>query len=397
MLVCLLGVPLGPGGSASSDVRYIAVLPTGRADGSDWANAAPLSALPELVGQLQQGGTVLVRADEGPYIVEEPIVLGDRRTDTPITISGFDHLGDGARAVLLGTRTEPYSPEMADTGRSIFVLDTGADHLTFEQLRFGNVGNGCFVLRGAVNDLTISDVRATNVRRFIENEDDGEASAVGLVIQRTTVQGFSKDAVRLQNDTHDVLVEDVLVDSRRQDGDHFAMGFHLTDTVHNVVFRRVVAMNARDTVSHYRNGDGFVAERETYALTFQDTEAIGNMDAGYDIKASDVTLVRASASGNKRNFRFWGSEIRMSSSRGVHPIKRGGDGMPAQVWAGPSAAFLIEDSRFRGGDASIIVFDLEAAAVGVAERTTVRRARGSDLVHLSDGAAMSLNGEQLTD
>jgi hypothetical protein len=367
MLVCLLGVPLGPGGSASSDVRYIAVLPTGRADGSDWANAAPLSALPELVGQLQQGGTVLVRADEGPYTVEEPIVLGDRQADTPITISGFDHLG------------------------------AGADHLTFEQLRFGNVGNGCFVLRGAVNDLTISDVRATNVRRFIENEDDGEASAVGLVIQRTTVQGFSKDAVRLQNDTHDVLVEDVLVDSRRQDGDHFAMGFHLTDTVHNVVFRRVVAMNARDTVSHYRNGDGFVAERETYALTFQDTEAIGNMDAGYDIKASDVTLVRASASGNKRNFRFWGSEIRMSSSRGVHPIKRGGDGMPAQVWAGPSAAFLIEDSRFRGGDASIIVFDLEAAAVGVAERTTVRRARGSDLVHLSDGAAMSLNGEQLTD
>lgn len=71
--------------------------------------------------------------------------------------------------------------------------------------------------------------------------------------------------------------------------------------------------------------------------------------------------------------------------------------MPAQVWAGPSAAFLIEDSRFRGGDASIIVFDLEAAAVGVAERTTVLRARGSDLVHLSDGAAMSLNGEQLTD
>lgn len=395
--MCIVSVPLGRDADVPFDFRYIAAHPAGRADGSDWANAAPLEALPALVEQLPQGGTILIRAGARPYAVDEPIVLGERYVDTPITIRGFDPLGGVAPPVLLGTRAEPYSPATADTGRPIFALDTGADNFTFAQLRFANAGNGCFVLRGAVHDLTITDIRATNVRRFIESEDVDDASVVGLVIRRTTVQGFSKDAVRLRNDTHDVLIEDVIVDSRKQDGDHFAMGFHLIDTVHSVVFRRVVAMNARDTVSRYRNGDGFVAERATYGLTFEATEAVGNMDAGYDIKGSDVTLLRASASGNKRNFRFWGSEIFMSSSIGVDPVRRGGDGTPAQVWAGPAAWFFIDDSRFLGGGTDMIVFDLEAAAVGVAERTIVRRARGSDLVHLSKGAAMSLNGDQLED
>jgi hypothetical protein len=394
-LVWLVGSPFGWRAEASSDVRFISQRPPGRADGSDWANAAPLRDVPILVAQLSNGGTVLVRTGERPYRVEDPIVLGDRPTDAAVTIRGFDPLGGGARPVLMGTRAEPYSPATAGTGAPTCAPDTGADDLSFEQLAFVNVGNGCFVLRGAVNNLTISGMNATNVRRFIEDEDEDGTSVAGLVIQRTRVLGSSKDAVRLRDDAHDVLIEDVLVDSRRQDGDHFAMGFHLSDTVHDVVFRRVTAMNARDTLSGYRNGDGFVAERGTYALTFEDTLAIGSMDAGYDIKASEVTLVRASASGNKRNFRFWGSDIRMSSSNGSDRIARGGDGSHAQVWAGPASTFFIEDSRFSGGDADTIVFDLESVAAGVAQRTIVRRAPGSNLVHLSEAATMMLNGEWL--
>ena len=394
-LMVLIGLPFSATAEGSADIRYIAPNPAGSADGSDWANAAPLKDLPDLVAELRQGGEILLRADAGPYKVGKPIVLGDRGVDTPLTIRGADPSGEGATPLLVGGRTAPYSPISAATGRSIFTLDTGADHLTFENLRFENVGNGCFVLRGAVQDLMISDVYATNVRRFIENEDNDESSVAGLAVRRTIVQGFSKDAVRLQNDTHDVLFEDVVVDSQAQDGDLFAMGFHLTETVHDVVFLRVVAMNARDTISDYRNGDGFVAERETYGLRFEDTKAINNMDAGYDIKASDVVFVRAIASGNKRNFRFWGTDVWMSSSRGADPIRRGGLGTQAQVWAGPAARFVIEDSCFVGGDSNTIVFDLETAAVGIAERTIIRRARGSDLRQLSDSAQMTLNGAQL--
>lgn len=395
-LVAVLAVPSSVGAEGPADVRYIAPNAVGRADGSDWSNAGSLKDLPELVAELQQGGQVLLRADRGPYRVSKPIALGDRRSDAPVTIRGVDPSERGATALLVGGRAQPYSPETAATGRSMFNLDSGADHLTFDNLSFENFGNGCFVLRGAVEDLTISDVSARNVRRFIENEDDEEATVAGLVVRRTTVRGFSKDAVRLQNDTHDVLIEDVVVDSRGQDGDLFAMGFHLTGSVHDVVFRRVVAMNARDTVTDYHNGDGFVAERETYGIRFEDTKAIGNMDAGYDIKATNVLLVRATASGNKRNYRFWGSDIWMSSSQGADPIRRGGSGTQAQVWAGLSARFLIEDSSFVGGNSNTIVFDLESAAVGRAKRTKIERARGSDLSSLDEGAKMTLNGVRLT-
>ncbi|MGH2635605.1 MAG: right-handed parallel beta-helix repeat-containing protein [Actinomycetota bacterium] len=394
--VALLGCPRDAGIEGPGDVRYVAPLAAGAADGSSWENAAPLEDLPVLVAALEQGGEILVRADAGPYSVGKPIILGDRGTDAPVTIRGVDPSGRGATPLLVGGRTAPYSPVSAATGQPGFALDTGADHLTFDGLRFKNFGNGCFLLRGTVRDLTISNVRARNVRRFIENEDLDEATVVGLIIRRTTVTGFSKDAVRLRNDTHDVLIEDVVVDSQGQDGDLFAMGFHLIETVHDVVFRRVVAMNARDTVTEYHNGDGFVAESETYAIRFEDTTAIGNMDAGYDIKASDVVLLRATAAGNKRNFRFWGSNVRMTSSRGADPTRRGGVGSQAQVWAGPAASFFIEDSRFVGGDAETVVFDLEAGAIGVAEGTIVKRAPGSDLSNVSEAAEMILNGRRLT-
>jgi hypothetical protein len=396
LVVTFTLIPDASSEAASAGVRYVAPNPAGFADGSDWANAAALKRLPDLVMQLPQGGEILIRADQGPYHLNMPLVVGDRRSDATLTIRGIDPSGQGARPLLIGERTQPYSPEAAATGRSIFILGTGADHLTFDRMRFKNVGNGCFVLRGAVRDLTISRVSARNVRRFIENADDDGATVSGLVVRQTTVRGFSKGAVRLRNDTHDVLIEDVVADSRMQDGDLFAMAFHLDGTVHDVVFRCVVAMNARDTVTDYRNGDGFVAERETYGLLFEDTKAIDNMDAGYDIKASDVTFVRAAASGNKRNFRFWGSDIRMSFGRGADPIRRGGGGTPAQVWAGPSAKFEIEDSRFSGGDANTIVFDLDPDAIGSAVRTTVQRAKGSDLCYLSEGAEMTLNGRRLT-
>jgi hypothetical protein len=394
--VALLGCPLNVEFETVGDVRYVAPIGVGSADGTSWDDAAPLHDIPRLVADLESGGQILLRADQGAYVVGKPIILGDRSSDAPVTIRGVDPSGRGMTPLLVGGRTAPYSPETAATGGPGIALTSGADHLTFDGLRFKNFGNGCFLLKGAVQDLTISNVRARNVRRFVENEDLEEATVVGLVIRRTTVIGFSKDAVRLRNDTHDVLIEDVVVDSHGQDGDLFAMGLHLLETVHDVTFRRVVAMNARDTVTEYHNGDGFVAESDTYALRFEDTKAIGNMDAGYDIKASDVVLLRASAGGNKRNFRFWGSDILVVSGLGADPIRRGGLGSQAQVWAGPAASFRIEESRFVGGDPETVVFELEAGAIGVAVETIVRRARGSDLISLSEAALMTLNGRRLT-
>ena len=322
----------------------------------------------------------------------KPIVLGDRGSSAPVTIRGVDPSGRGARPLIVGGRTALYSPETASTGRPAIALDTGADHLSFVRLRFKNFGNGGCLLRGAVRDLTISEVTATNVRRFIESEEGSRVTA--LSVRQTKIVGFSKSAVRLRNDSHDVLFDDVVADSRHQDGGVFAMGFHLSGTVHDVVFRRVVAMNAWDTVTDYRNGDGFVAERGTYGLRFEDTQAIDNMDGGYDSKASDVTFVRANAWGNKRNFRLGESRR---------------DGLDRGSGSGPTRRR--RDAPHRYGRARRPVHDLglfvhrsrrwhdrvrpRDGRVGVAVGTIVRHHPRKTIFRLAGTAEMTLNGKQL--
>ncbi|MGH2539356.1 MAG: hypothetical protein ACRDGK_02425, partial [Actinomycetota bacterium] len=102
LFVAAFGVSLTvPGTSFASvseaPIRFVAPTPVGRADGSDWANAASLKRLPDLVAELPEGGEILVRADQGAYQVSKPIVLGDRGSDAPLTIRGVDPSGGGAR------------------------------------------------------------------------------------------------------------------------------------------------------------------------------------------------------------------------------------------------------------------------------------------------------------
>ena len=52
-------------------VMYVAPIPAGRADGSRWSDAASIRRLPELLGFLPAGGEILVRADQGPYHLQQ--------------------------------------------------------------------------------------------------------------------------------------------------------------------------------------------------------------------------------------------------------------------------------------------------------------------------------------
>jgi hypothetical protein len=388
-LVVMLAATLSPDSQASTQIRYIA--PRGTGDGVSWESAAAIQSLPRLISELPDGGEI--RLASGTYSVPKPIYIESRLGATaPITIHGVD---PASPPLIVGTRVEPYASETADSGRPLFRLSSGANYLTFSNLSAKNFANAVFIL-SRVDHMIITDVTATNVRRFIENPDVSGYDVTSLTVLRTKVLGYSKQAIRLQNNSHDVRIEDVVADSQFQDGDHFAMGFHLTGTVHDVTFRRVTARNNVDIVNNaagdYWNGDGFAAERGTYNLVFRSTAAEHNTDAGYDIKASDVVFVRAVASGNKRNFRLWGSNIRMRASRGAKPIRRGGSGTQAQVWAGSDAQFSIARSKFLGGDAHTVVFALEEGVLGSARSTTVKRAAGSRLSSLGADAQMTLNG-----
>jgi hypothetical protein len=350
--------------AAPGTVRYVAPAAAGAGDGSTWADAGELEDLPDLVSQMPEGGEIWLRADTGPFQVLDSLrISGGGADGSPVVVRGVDADGRPSPAVLQGTRTSPYDPD-GDTGGDLFSLRGGASHLVFRDLAFENIDN-VFLAAGDVTDLLIADTSATNVRRFFENaksDEEPSADVSGLVIRNVTVTGFSKRVVRLRYGSNDVLLEDVAGDSQQQDGDDFAIGVHLEDEVHGVVLRRVSMANTRDSLHEYWNGDGFATERDVHDITFEDTSASGNTDAGYDLKSTQTTLVNAVASGNKRNFRLWSDDLVARDCRGVDPQKRGGSGSQAQVWLGEDARARLDGCTFTDADPETVVFALEPGA-----------------------------------
>lgn len=334
----------------------------GERDGRDWDNAGGLADLPRLA---RPGRRVWIRADLGAYRLDAPLEFRAGGTaEAPTTVEGVDASGAPMRAVLTGNRTAPYDPA-GNPGNEAFRLLSGADHLRFRNLSFLNQGH-CFRLAGDIAGIEIADIDARNVRRFVEDAHTGEsgtATVSGLTIRNVQIRGFSKDAIRLRYETHDVLIEDVLGDSERQDGDDFAEGVSLDDTAHDVTLRRVTMRNAHDTKNAYWNGDGFSAERGTYRLRFEDTVASGSTDAGYDLKSSDTVLIRASASDNAVNFKFWGRNIALKDCIGLAPYKRGGTGDQNQVQVLEGAAVTMSGCRLVDSDPATVVLKIEPGAV----------------------------------
>lgn len=344
--------------AAAGEVFHVAPVGAGPEDGSSWDAAGTLDDIEAFIDQAEPGDEVWIRGDQGPYDATETIEItagGD--AGAPVTIRGVAADGsESATPRLVGDRSDPYRPD-GDAGSELFKLLDGADHLHFSNLAFANQGNGVFRVGADIRDLRISDMRADNVRRFIEDYPSGDAGSdsatiSGLVIEDVQVHGFSKGAIRLRSDTHDVVIRDVVGDSERQDedGDDFAMGIQLSDTVHDVLVERVTMRNSFDSGpdDDYWNGDGFAAERDTYDLVFRDTEATGNTDAGYDLKSTGTTLIRARAAGNKRNFRLWG-EAEVTDCVARDPVKRGGSGGRANVWIADDATVRLNGCELGGG------------------------------------------------
>lgn len=365
-----------PARSAAAAGRIFHVTPdgAGAGDGASWDAAGTLDDVAGFIEEAEPGDEVWILGDQGPYDATETVEItagGD--ASTPVTVRGVAADGSGsATPRLVGDRSDPYRPD-GEPGSELFKLLGGADHLHFTNLAFANQGNGVFRVGADIRDLRISDMRADNVRRFIEDYPSGEAGSdsatiSGLVVEDVQVQGFSKGAIRLRSDTNDVVIRDVVGDSERQDedGDDFAMGVHLSDTVHDVLVERVTMRNTFDSGpdDDYWNGDGFASERDTYGLVFRDTEATDNTDAGYDLKSTATTLVRALAAGNKRNFRLWG-EAELTDCVARDPVTRGGSGGRANVWVADDATVRLRGCTLDGGSGDDLVTVEGDAAVTV--------------------------------
>jgi hypothetical protein len=370
----------------------VRISPAGSAQGrgDSWATAATLDALPGLLPRAVPGTQFLLRADVGAYRLHTPLVLTHGGTATAgIVIRGVDVTGAPRPAELVGDRTEPYDPR-GEPGQEAFRLLKGADHLTFSDLAFRNIGNGCIRIGADIADLTIRSVTATNVRRFIEDAiSAGEKTATvdGLTVTDVTATGFSRAFARIQYDSHGLRFQHDTGDSHGQDGDPFAEGIELAGTVHDAVLTDVTMTNAVSTQGPYWNGDGFSAEADTYDLHFERTNASGNTDGGYDLKSRSATLIDVAASDNKRNYRFHGT-ITVEGCTGTNPHMRGGTGSQDQVQATQSAVVTMTGCTFTDDDSGTTVFDVDGTAKLAVTDSTVQHAPGGPLQTVEPGASL---------
>ncbi len=303
----------------AAGARWIA--PGGTGEGLTPETAAPPAALDDLIGALSgTGGVVHVRADLGPYegaFADRPVTAAPERE---VTVRGSDGAGRPMPAVIDGARPmwtqrddahRPKAKAGPQWGSRIFLL-RGARRLRFSHFAFQNVGNGAFCVEAPSSDVTIEDCTGTNLYRFIEAANVPAvpldvALVTGLTVRRCRAEVYERSFARFRHASHTVLIEDCEGDSGRLDGDRFAAGIAIEDGCHDMVFRRCAMRNHHDDNGKgYWNADGFFANDETYNILFEDCEATGNTDSGWDVKGRNPRWIRCRASGNKRNFRYWG-------------------------------------------------------------------------------------------
>lgn len=325
------------------------VSPTGAGDrsGKDIANAASIGSMNTLIGKAGPGGQVLMIADQGAYKPAGIIGISKGGADgAPVTIRGIDSKGAAMEAHIVGTRDTSWTAGDAQ-GAEIFKLGAGASHLVFEDLQIDHAGTA-FRVTADIANLTIQRVDAANVGRFFENLASGSsatATIAGLTIRDVDVTGFSRTAIRLQYDTHDVDVAGVTIDMAGQTGDGMPAGIHLDGTVHGVTVRGVTVENVLSTTGGYLNGDGFASERGVYDVAFIDTVARGNSDGGYDLKSENTTLLRTLSEENGRNYRLWGSAM-LTDAVGRNPVWRGGSSEQNQLWLDSAAKVTVNGGSF---------------------------------------------------
>jgi serralysin len=305
-------------------------------DGSSWDNAATIQQISDQVSLAGAGGEVLLRADQGAYNLTAPIdIHAGGLAGQAVTVRGVDGTGAAMAAEIVGTRPDPWTA-VDPKGSEAFDLTKGADHLSFSDLSFKNLGNGAFKVLSDIADLSIDKVTATNVTTFLQGYDTSGigGSITGLHVSNVNVTGYSTGAISLGFNTSNVTIENVVADSQRQHVGTHVTGIHLDGTTHDVVIRNVTVSNnyGAGSARSYWNGDGFATEGGVYNVTFDHTVATGNTDGGYDLKSTNTLLTHAYAEGNKDNYRIWSDSVTVVDSTSANPQKSGGSGGESHIW-----------------------------------------------------------------
>ena len=374
---------------------YVSPTGSGLRDGSSIENAGTLSSLNQFIQAAGPGGEVLLLADQGAYQQNTQLSITKGGTDgAPVTIRGIDSSGNPMAAEIVGSRSPSWTYGMSE-GNELFRLQSGANNLVFEDLTTSYFGNGVFRVGADISNLTIRDVDASNVCRFIENYVSGTATSAtisGLTVEDVNVTDYSRSVIRLQYDTHNVLIDNVVGDSDRTFGGLYVCGIALDGTAHDVVISDTTMKNnfGQGTASEYWNGDGFSSERGNYNIRFENTVASGNTDAGYDLKSSNTTLVNTVSEGNNRNYRFWSTSITMEGGSSINPTYYGGNTDTAHVWLGLDAEATIDSLTFSDALLPQVLFDMSKGGATLHLADTVIPPLYQTLILLNNGSVLDI-------
>jgi hypothetical protein len=173
---------------------YVSPTGSGLRDGSSIENAGTLGNLNKYIGSAGPGGEVLLLADQGVYQQNSQLAISKGgAAGAPVTIRGIDGNGDPMAAEFAGARAANWTPGQSE-GNELFRLMPGANNLVFEDLSVRNFGNGVFRAGADIANLTIRDVDAANVARFLEDYASSTATSAsidGLTVQNVNIAGYS--------------------------------------------------------------------------------------------------------------------------------------------------------------------------------------------------------------
>lgn len=199
--------------------------------------------------------------------------------------------------------------------------------------------NGVVRIAGVISNVTIDGLKVDGSYRVIENLKTN-ASATNFVIRNVHAVNVRRGLLRIAGDSTGVLEDSSVVFAPEpQVMPHLPSGLQFQGTAHDWVIRNVTVSGAQMQMppDRYWNGDGVTAERDTRNFRILNVTSNDNTDAGFDIKGENFWLDNVSASGNKRNFRFWTS-MRIGTITVGETLRRGGGGSTAGIWIKGNAA-----------------------------------------------------------
>lgn len=279
----------------------------GSQDGTTWENAAAGAKVSAIFNdQMQAGDRLLLGGGEYKGIALSLSKSGEK--GKPKTIQGETKGGE------LPVLSSSWTIEKPDKGATAVSLGAGLSHVTLSGLR---IKGYCFGVRANVSaetariGLTFEDVDVEQARHpfYLSDCDD-------LLLSGCDLKRYSKHGFRLDQGCNGVTFRKCVADCSEGDADWetrtevFPFGFTANNSGtpnSGIVFEDCIARNniKSNQKVKYTNGDGFVIEANTTAVTFRRCHALRNQDGGFDLKVKDVTLTDCVAIGHRRDFRIW--------------------------------------------------------------------------------------------